>query len=126
MSYDDLDPTQASCVDHLREWGQKYVAQKEKCDANLPAYSANSDTPHWCEPVLLLGTAGTGKTTTVLSATGVLESLGLAERIVRAVYTGVAASNLGAGGRTLVSLFRLNKVSPAGFCSRFPKKTCLS
>jgi hypothetical protein len=88
----------------------------------LPACAEESDTPRWCEPVLLLGTAGTGKTTTVQAATAVLESLGLAGRIVRAAYTGVAASNLGAGGRTLVSLFRLNKASPAGVLQPLSKE----
>ena len=122
VSCDNLDPTQASFVEHLREWGEKYVARRRICDANLPACAEESDTPRWCEPVLLLGTAGTGKTTTVQAATAVLESLGLAGRIVRAAYTGVAASNLGAGGRTLVSLFRLNKASPAGVLQPLSKE----
>ena len=122
VSCDTLDPTQVSFVAHLREWGEKYVARREICDANLPACAEESDTPRWCEPVLLLGTAGTGKTTTVQAATAVLESLGLAGRIVRAAYTGVAASNLGAGGRTLVSLFRLNKASPAGVLQPLSKE----
>ena len=61
------------------------------------------------EPVPLLGTAGTGKTTTLQAANQLLEPDGLQNRIVRCAYTGVAASNMGAGGRTLVSLFRLSK-----------------
>ena len=59
--------------------------------------------------LLLLGTGGTGKTTTLQAANRLLETQGLAGRIVRCAYTGVAASNRGMGGRTLVSLFRLSR-----------------
>jgi ABC-type cobalamin/Fe3+-siderophores transport system ATPase subunit len=54
--------------------------------------------------VLLLGTAGTGKTTTLQAANRILESSGLAGRIVRAAYTGVASSNMGTAGGVLQPL----------------------
>ena len=59
-------------------------------------------------PALLLGTAGTGKTTTMQVANDALERSGLAGRVVRMAYTGVAESNMGAGSRTIMSLLRLN------------------
>ena len=43
-----------------------------------------------------------------------LETHGLKGRIVRAAYTGVAASNMGSGARTIVSLFRLKTSRGAG------------
>eukprot|EP00435_Cladocopium_sp_Y103_P051080 s1595_g15.t1 len=126
VSYDDLDPTQASFVDHMRQWGEGYVACSESCEQDLPVVDEVCSTPRWCEPVLLLGTAGTGKTTTVQAANSVLEELGLQGRIVRAAYTGVAASNLGAGGRTLVSLFRLTKRNAAGGLQQLAKEDLLA
>ena len=60
----------------------------------------------------LLGTAGTGKTTTLKSLIRELKARGLRKVIVGA-YTGVAASNVGLGARTLTDLFRLAKQNEA-------------
>ena len=59
---------------------------------------------------LLLGTAGSGKTTTLKSLLKELRARGL-QRVVVGAYTGVAASNIGLGARTLTDLFRLAKVN---------------
>ena len=97
-----LDPTQKSFVEHLQTWQQAYAAET--------AFSLNLPSSGF-EPVLLLGTAGTGKTTTLQAANRVIEEAGLEGRIVRCAFTGVAASNMGAGGRTIFSLFRLSRRS---------------
>ena len=108
-----MDPTQQSFVDHMCAWRDAYLSDPAVCSSNLPL-SLEKDGP-WqlCGPVLLLGTAGTGKTTTVQAANQELEAHGLEGRIVRAACTGVAASNMGSGARTIVSLFRL-KISRLG------------
>jgi hypothetical protein len=59
---------------------------------------------------LLLGTAGSGKTTTLKSLLKALRAQGL-RRVAVGAYTGVAASNIGLGARTLTDLFRLAKVN---------------
>ena len=104
-----LDPTQDSFVQHMRAWMAAYTATPGVCEANLPLPQHLQGSLLLNEPALLLGTAGTGKTTTLQAANQLLEAHGLKGRIVRCAYTGVAASNMGSGGRTLVSLFRLNK-----------------
>ena len=104
-----LDPTQRSFVEHLSAWKNAYKSHETSFMSNLPLPEELPGRVGLGEPVLLLGTAGTGKTTTLQGANNLLEQDGLEGRIVRCAYTGVAASNMGAGGRTLVSLFRLSK-----------------
>ena len=102
-----MDPTQQSFVDHMCAWRDAYVNAADVCQSNLPLPLDKDGPWQLCGPVLLLGTAGTGKTTTMQAANQQLETHGLKGRIVRAAYTGVAASNMGSGARTIVSLFRL-------------------
>ena len=102
-----MDPTQQSYVDHMCAWADAYLSVPDACKNNLPLPVERSGTWQLQDSVLLLGTAGTGKTTTVQAANKKLEDCGLKGRIVRAAYTGVAASNMGSGARTIVSLFRL-------------------
>ena len=102
-----MDPTQQSFVDHMCAWADAYRSLAEACKNNLPLPAERSGAWHLQEPVLLLGTAGTGKTTTLQAANKELEQRGFAGRIMRAAYTGMAASNMGSGARTIVSLFRL-------------------
>ena len=112
VSINDVDPTQKSLCLHLQHWHTMYRSFKEEYKHNLPVpltrkrvakkqYFAGE------EPCLLLGTAGTGKTTTLKAGNQALEKEGLQGRIVRGAYTGVAASNMGSGSRTMVSLLRL-------------------
>ena len=109
-SLDDLDRTQRSFAQHLLAWAGAYRSQAELFDSNLPslAGSGGEAVAELREPVLLLGTAGTGKTTTLQAANAVLEDMDFAGRIVRVAYTGVAASNMGSGSRTIMSLLRLS------------------
>ena len=102
-----MDPTQQSFVDHMCAWRDAFVTDAEICQSNLPLPSEKDGPWQLCGPVLLLGTAGTGKTTTMQAVNQQLEVHGLKGRIVRAAYTGVAASNMGSGARTIMSLFRL-------------------
>ena len=102
-----MDPTQQSYVDHMCAWADAYLSVPDACNNNLPLPVERNGTWQLQDSVLLLGTAGTGKTTTVQAANKKLEDCGLKGRIVRAAYTGVAASNMGSGARTIVSLFRL-------------------
>ena len=138
----DLDPTQASFVEHMEAWLEAYSQQEERMERNLPALvsadgeernlpafvSADGDgvLAQLLEPILLLGTAGTGKTTTIQATNARLIEKGLAEeRIMRAAFTGVAASNTGTGGRTLMSLFRIPKQVVAGVLPALSKEELL-
>ena len=103
VSLTSLDPTQASFARHMQEWLQSVKAHRASLEDNLPV----PDEGRIGEPVLLLGTAGTGKTTTLQAVNQMLEAEGMGGRVLRAAFTGVAASNMGAGGRTLMSLFRI-------------------
>ena len=104
----DVDPTQQSFVDHLTAFAEAFLAVPDCNQNNLPLPFSTGPVDAWKlrDPALLLGTAGTGKTTTMQAANRLLDTKGLGDRIVRAAYTGVAASNMGSGGRTIVSLFR--------------------
>ena len=119
-----MDPTQQSFVDHMCAWRDAYVNAADVCQSNLPLPLDRDGPWQLCSPVLLLGTAGTGKTTTMQAANQQLENHGLKGRIVRAAYTGVAASNMGSGARTIVSLFRLKTSRGAGHCNHCPRRTC--
>ena len=108
VAYENLDPTQASFVDHMGSWWTVFSQDAERMEQNLPPLVSTDGERSLVEPILLLGTAGTGKTTRIQAANAVLQERGLeGKRIIRAAFTGVAASNMGAGGRTLMSLFRL-------------------
>ena len=125
VAYEALDPTQASFVDHMVRWRDAVLSSALTRDSNLPlgalphgaaVLPAVESLSQLADAVLLLGTAGTGKTTTLQAANRLLEipafevqGAAHRKRIVRCAYTGVAASNMGAGGRTIVSLFRLGK-----------------
>ena len=61
---------------------------------------------------ILLGAAGTGKTTTLKALLHALQQRGLGKFAI-AAYTGVAANNIGCGARTLTDLFRLSKTNTA-------------
>ena len=77
---------------------------------NLPLPADLGGLWKLCGPVLLLGTAGTGKTTTVQAANAEMGQRGIKDRIVRAAYTG-------SGARTIASLFRLRPNGGGGLSS---------
>ena len=89
VGLDNLDPTQRAFADLVLSW-----AKSKKGDLRA----------------ILLGTAGTGKTTTLQAVLERLRRLGFA-KVQVAAFTGVAASNVGGGARTLHDLFRLSKVN---------------
>ena len=94
-----LDPTQKQVVTVLQDWARD---RKQWRDAG-----------HWDKPpphlkLLLLGTAGTGKTHTAkASMLAVRRILGDFDAVLSVAHTGVAAANLGGGAATIDSVFRL-------------------
>ena len=88
VALEDLDPTQRSFADHLCAWAEAYRAQQELFEQNLPSLAVSGGAGQQdpallavsgggkqlrqaalSAPVLLLGTAGAGKTTTMQAAT---------------------------------------------------------
>ena len=59
--------------------------------------------------LVVLGTAGTGKSDTLRATVASVETLWGAGKIVRCAHTGVAAFNMGAGAETINSVFMLNQ-----------------
>jgi hypothetical protein len=89
--FEDLDPTQQLFV----RLGIQWYENRE-----------NRDNPQFL--AVLLGTAGTGKTTTMQVLIQRLRNMGMKNYKV-AAFTGVAASNIGMGARTLHDIFKLHK-----------------
>ena len=64
--------------------------------------------------MLLLGTAGTGKTYTAkIGITEVRLLLGSYESVLTMALSGVASANLGTGARTIDSIFHTNRAEAA-------------
>ena len=98
-----LDPTQKFVVDALKEWAEKRVQWRSTPGRASP-----------CAPpalrLLLLGTAGTGKTHTAnVGITEVRLLLHSYDSVLTMAFTGVAAANLGTGSRTIDSVFHTNR-----------------
>ena len=89
-----MDPTQQSFVDHMCAWADAYLSLPDVCNNNLPLPAEKGGAWQLQDSVLLLGTAGTGKTTTVQAANKELENRGVKGRIVRAAYQEVFFVNL--------------------------------
>jgi len=104
INANDLDPTQRVVYDIGMAWAQKWMSEPHYKDQHPPQ---TTESLH----LLLLGTAGTGKTTTLKALLQGWRSIGFGETIV-AAFTGVAASNVGMGARTLHDLFKLSKTNP--------------
>ena len=98
---ESLDPTQRAFADLVVGWAKTVLARRGNAARRQPEFCA-----------VLLGTAGTGKTTTLQAVLERLRETGFAKVLV-AAYTGVASSNVGAGARTLHDLFQLSKVNAA-------------
>ncbi len=92
-----LDPTQRAFADMVLEWAR---AKKRRVRGKRPVQPLQA---------LLLGTAGTGKTTVLKAALEHLREEGVGVRV--AAWTGVAASNVGEGAQTLSSLFHLSRIN---------------
>jgi len=94
-----LDPTQHQVYDILKTWAEQRLAWKQR--------------EVWTDPppalrLLLLGTAGTGKTHTAkIAISRVRHILGSFSSVATVAHTGVAAANLGGGAVTINSCFKL-------------------
>ena len=103
-----LDPTQKLIVDVMAEWAQK---RKEWTSTYIRPGSAKRSPP--LPPklrLLLLGTAGTGKTHTAkVGITEVRIALGSYGSVLTMAFSGVASANLGTGSRTIDSIFHTNR-----------------
>ncbi|CAK0879229.1 unnamed protein product [Prorocentrum cordatum] len=84
---DRLDPTQRCVHDRVLQWAQAGATDPLR--------------------VLLLGTAGTGKSEVVKAIVASLESCLGTGSVIRCAHTGVAAFNMGAGAETINSVFNL-------------------
>ena len=105
-----LDPTQKLLYDHVTSWARAKKEWLHNCRINLDEVE-NPPVP--CQ-VLLLGTAGTGKTHVAKLA--IQESrriFGSFSSVLTVAHSGVAAANLGGGARTIDSIFHTNKESAA-------------
>ena len=91
VSLDDLDPTQRDFAEVVLSW------------ARSMAYAQKFGRPHPQLQAVLLGTAGTGKTTTLKAVLQQLEALpeSPVRKYLVCAFTGVAASSVGSGARTL-------------------------
>ena len=103
---DQLNPTQRAFADMALRWQERVQAARTLRDPD------RFPEPHF--RAVLLGTAGTGKTTTLKAMLSELSRRGGPEwKYCVGAYTGVAASNVGLGARTLHDLFRLSRVNEA-------------
>ena len=92
----DMDPTQMAAYNFVTSWAEN-AGRVDKANGELP-------TPL---KLTLLGTAGAGKTRVISSIVQRCRDIfGSRQSVVVAAHTGVAASNVGCGGRTLAGLFR--------------------
>ena len=109
VKLEDLDPTQHAFAGMALAWGK--ALQQARARPAAPGRGRKRTTAATIEPLmaLLLGTAGTGKTTTLKATLEQLRAMQVGCRV--AAWTGVAASNVGEGARTLASMFRLGSSS---------------
>ena len=97
-----LDPTQRLVYDVVTAWAQKRLTWRGR-----GRHSASTAPP--ALRLLLLGTAGTGKTHTAkLSIRKVRRLFGRYGSVLTLAFSGVAAANLGGGSRTIDSVFHTN------------------
>ena len=96
-----LDPTQRQVFDDVRSW-----ADRVKAWSSDQAF-LEVDTDPW--RLVLLGTAGTGKTlTTQCAVTAARLAYGNCDAVATVAHTGAAASNMGGGAVTIDKLFKLS------------------
>ena len=92
-----LDPTQKLAYDTLMQAVQ-----------SRPTWHLGDKPGKTTFQMLLLGTAGTGKTATVKASIAEIRSqVGDFKAVLMVAHTGVAASNMGAGAKTIDSIFKL-------------------
>ena len=97
-----LDPTQRLVYEVLESWAQKQLSWRRR---NL--YDDLISPPFL--RLLLLGTAGTGKTHTAKVAIRKVRTIfGRYNSVLTLAFSGVAAANLGGGAQTIDSVFHTN------------------
>lgn len=102
---DLLDPTQRLVYSYISSWAVRRQAWLS--DTQGAASASGYAGPEL--RLLLLGTAGTGKTHTAkLCMRNVRQVLGRYESVLTVAFSGVAAANLGGGSRTIDSIFHTN------------------
>ena len=106
LLYERLDPTQRACHDRVAGFARK-LASAEASDRH------GVTRPPEPFRLLLLGTAGTGKSDTIKAIVQSAEdALGFVS-VLRCAHTGVAAYNMGPGAETVNSAFGLGaKLGP--------------
>ena len=103
-----LDPTQKLIVDVMAEWAKNRKEWTATATAPGSARRSSQLPPKF--QLLLLGTAGTGKTHTAkIGITEVRIALGSYDSVLTLAFTGVASANLGTGSRTIDSIFHTNR-----------------
>ena len=102
-----LDPTQRLAYDVVDEWATKRLSWLSS--QSLTTTSSQSLTTTPLLRMLLLGTAGTGKTYTAkLAIARARRTFGSFHLVLTVAYSGAAAANLGDGARTVDSVFHTN------------------
>ena len=103
-----LDPTQKLIVDVIVEWAESRKTWATTYGAPGAARRSPPLPPKL--QLLLLGTAGTGKTHTAkVGITEVRIALGSYDSVLTMAFSGVASANLGTGSRTIDSIFHTNR-----------------
>ena len=94
-----LDPTQYQAYTFVTQWAQARKRWSQSLTASSPPRLR----------LLLLGTAGTGKTHTAKTFIGkARQTFGSFRSVLTLAFSGVAAANLGEGASTIDSIFHTN------------------
>ena len=103
-----LDPTQRQVYLILNTWAEQRLAWTQGEVWTVPPPPLR---------LLLLGTAGTGKTHTAkIAMSRVRHILGSFSSVATVAHTGVAAANLGGGATTIDSRFKLTIEARLTYC----------
>ena len=105
----ELDPTQKILAEVLLEWADLRVAWRQALPAATGAARIGPPLR-----LVVLGTAGTGKTHTAkIAINEVRRRFRSYDSVVTMAFAGVAAANLGSGATTIDSIFHTNHASAA-------------
>ena len=101
-----LDPTQKIVYEYISSWAER--RQRWLADGDGSGSASGYPGPEL--RLLLLGTAGTGKTYTAkLCMRNARQVFGSYGSVLSVAFSGVAAANLGGGSRTIDSIFHTNE-----------------
>ena len=102
---DSLDPTQMLVYSHISSW----AACRQSWFVDGQGAGSASGHPGPELRLLLLGTAGTGKTHTAkLCMRNARQAFGRYDSVLTVAFSGVASANLGGGSHTIDSILRTN------------------